>query len=33
MFFISKVKGFEGKCFATWLNTNQVCNRLDSGVT
>jgi len=30
---ISKVKGFEGPCYPVWLNDNQVCNRLDRGVT
>lgn len=30
---ISKVKGFEGTCSPTWLNTNQILNRLDQGVT
>lgn len=26
---ISKVKGHEGLCKATWINRNQVCQRLD----
>ena len=31
--FKSTVEGFEGDCRPTWLNTNQVWNRLDGGVT
>ena len=30
---ISKVKGYEGPCKPTWINKNQVCHRLDGGVT
>jgi len=29
----SKVKGFEGLCKPIWLNKNQVCHRLDNGIT
>lgn len=29
----SQVEGFEGPCLPTWLNHNQVDNRLDGGVT
>lgn len=29
----SKVPGHEGRCVPTWLNRNQVCHRLDGGVT
>ena len=31
--FISKVEGYEGECSPTWLNRNQVCNRIDNGIT
>jgi hypothetical protein len=33
MKFLSKVPGHEGLCKPTWLNTNEVYNRLDGGVT
>ncbi len=29
----SKVPGFKGTCKPTWLNTNQVYNRFDDGIT
>lgn len=29
----SKVEGFTGPCKPTWLNHNQVCQRLDGGVS
>lgn len=29
----SVVKNYEGKCKPTWLNTNQVYNRFDNGIT
>ena len=29
----SRVKGFEGECRHTWLNKNQIYNRLDGGIT
>lgn len=29
----SKVEGFEGPCLPTWINRNQVCVRLDGGVS
>jgi hypothetical protein len=29
----STVKGHEGPCIPTWLNHNQIYNRLDGGVT
>ena len=30
---MSQVKGFEGICAPTWLNSNQAMHRLDQGVT
>lgn len=30
---ISKVEGYKGPCRPTWINKNQVCNRLDGGFT
>ena len=29
----SDVPGFEGECAVVWLNTNQVNNRFDGGIT
>jgi hypothetical protein len=29
----SQVRDHEGHCTPTWLNRNQVCNRLDRGVS
>lgn len=29
----SKVRGFDGRCFPTWLNTNAVCLRFGDGLT
>lgn len=29
----STVKNFEGDCSPTWLNNNQIDNRLDGGIT
>jgi len=29
----SKVPGFIGECYPTWVNRNQVMNRFDGGVT
>jgi len=33
MIFYSEVKGHEGPCKASWLNKNQIANRMDGGVT
>lgn len=30
---ISTVKNFEGECWPTWMNTNQVYIRLEGGAT
>ncbi|MCP4493152.1 MAG: hypothetical protein GY820_38510 [Gammaproteobacteria bacterium] len=29
----SRVEGFKGRCKPTWLNTNQIHNRIDVGIT
>lgn len=31
--FTSTVKDFEGECTPVWLNTNQLHNRIDAGIT
>ena len=31
--FHSEVPGHEGLCKASWLNRNQVCHRIDVGIT
>ena len=33
MILLSRVPGHVGYCKPTWLNTNQIYNRLDGGIT
>lgn len=29
----STVPGHEGPCYPTWINKNQVCHRIDDGIS
>jgi len=33
MIITSKVPGYVGLCKPTWINRNQICHRIDGGIT